>query len=572
VSDVPFPTNLLPQYQSPQEMALSAAQTQNLQSTAALTDTQNQGAKIANQGAATRLGLMQNFLQGQGASGYAPVSTPSAPAPADSNAPIGSTGAGATDVANQVFSEFAPIPTARPPAVTARIYQANIAGMPDVGTAIGAQYDAMVSGENQRRQLGANAAYQTAEQVSSAPDGAAWDTLNRVQPQLATVLKEKYAGDTPEALDADTRAYAQHFGIAVHQFSGRDAEFQNGVLVDKKDGKPVLGGEQVLTGLDAAGKQKAFDDANTMVTVGDGLPQPKYEAAGFHSAEAYVVAADRAARSSAAAPAHAVAAPAAPGSVPRTTQPPASTPATKGNPAPADPVLKSALADSSYRYQPPPAPKNQSDLAANTDQAKANVVARNTLKTDSDDATKAAAQAQTYLQAAKSIMDSKGANVGAYGGLVAKASALLPGQSVDATNYQEVAKYLGNAALANARGIYGNRMTQSEVGLQLNELSPSVHMTDSAIANLLNTNLRASQYTIDSAKRVVPYLSAGNDATNFGKWNQQYFDQGKTVNASSPARPGQQTSGAASISSKAQYDALPSGAQYSFGGRMGVKP
>jgi hypothetical protein len=206
------------------------------------------------------------------------------------------------------------------------------------------------------------------------------------------------------------------------------------------------------------------------------------------------------------------------------------------------------LSDTSFRYQPPPAPKNQSDLAANTDQAKANVTARQTLKADSDDATKAAAQAQTYLQAAKSIMDDKGANVGAYGGLIAKASALLPGQSVDATNYQEVAKYLGNAALANARGIYGNRMTQSEVGLQLNELSPSVHMTDTAINNLLNTNLHAAQYTIDSAKRVVPYLAANNDAANFSKWNQKYYNQADTVNGQ-PTRPGQQTSGPAAAAS-----------------------
>jgi hypothetical protein len=537
MADVPFATNLLPQYQSPQQMQIQGAQAQNLTADAALTNTQNQGAQIANQRSALQLGLLQNYL-GDTQSGASAPSVPTPPAGGSAPAAIGATGVNPDDVTGYAFSKYAPLPTARPASVIAQMTRANLAGLPEVAANIGAQYDAQVAGANQQRQLGANAAYQTAEQVAGAPDGAAFETLNRYNPDAAAAIKAKYPTDTPDQLDADVRAYAQHIGIATHQYTGRDADFQNGVLVDKKDGKPVLGSGQVLTGLDAAGKQKAFDDANTMVTVGDSLPMPKYQAAGFHSAEAYAIAADRAARSSANAPAGSSAQPAsgapssgnAPPPATRASAPASAAPAASTAAQTADPVLKQALSDASYRYQRPPAPKNQSDLAANTEQAKANVAARQTLKADSDDATKAAAQAQTYLQAAKSIMDSKGANVGAYGGLIAEASALLPGQSVDATNYQEVAKYLGNAALANARGIYGNRMTQSEVGLQLNELSPSVHMTDTAINNLLNTNLKAAQYTIDSAKRVVPYLSAGNDAANFSKWNQQYWNQGNTVN------------------------------------------
>src|SRR6202044_2740279 len=69
MSDVPFATSLLPQYQSPQQMALMAAQTQNyqanaqnLQASAGYTNTQNQGADIANQNAALNLQLYKQAL------------------------------------------------------------------------------------------------------------------------------------------------------------------------------------------------------------------------------------------------------------------------------------------------------------------------------------------------------------------------------------------------------------------------------------------------------------------------------------------------------------------------------
>jgi hypothetical protein len=169
-------------------------------------------------------------------------------------------------------------------------------------------------------------------------------------------------------------------------------------------------------------------------------------------------------------------------------------------------------------------PDSTAKIAATND-------ARKALLQDSQDATTTASQSLTYLNAAKAIMDNKGANVGAYGGLVAQASRLLPGQSVDATNYQEVAKYLGNAALANAKAVYGQRMTQSEVGLQLNELSPSTKMTPQAITNLINANARSAQYTIDSAQRTRAYLATGGDPQQFGSWNQAYYPREKIVNA-----------------------------------------
>jgi hypothetical protein len=78
-------------------------------------------------------------------------------------------------------------------------------------------------------------------------------------------------------------------------------------------------------------------------------------------------------------------------------------------------------------------------------------------------------------------------------------------------------------------------MTQSEVGLQLNELSPSVHMTEDTINDLLNTNIRNAQYTIASANRVPAYLAkrpdgSKNDAQYFNQWNEAHFSRAAAVN------------------------------------------
>lgn len=67
----------------------------------------------------------------------------------------------------------------------------------------------------------------------------------------------------------------------------------------------------------------------------------------------------------------------------------------------------------SYRQKPLPRAANQTELAANHEQAKATVQARTDLYKDSQDATQAAAQSLQYMAAAKAIMDSKGAAVGA---------------------------------------------------------------------------------------------------------------------------------------------------------------
>lgn len=556
MSDIPFPTNLLPSYQTPQAMlaaganlANTQANTQQIQANTAYLGAQTSGANIANQGAGLKLNLLQNYYA-QNQSGASPT-----PAQAPSGDTVGGTNFSPDQVSSGIIAKYAPIPTAPPPSAVQQDAYAKSIGAPEMAVA---SYKTQVERANEQRQLGANGVYQMAETVASAPPGAAFDTFNRINPQAAAALKAAHPSDDPDQLDADARSLAQHTGIAVHQYTGRDTDFQNGVLVDKKDGKPVLGSEQVLTGLDAAGKEKAFASANEPVTIGNNLPQPRWQTAGFQNAEAYVIAADRAARSSGAARGQDASAAASEGpptptsSAPKATSAPkqAAAPATS-TAAPSDPILTKALSDPSYRFQQPyPKPTTQEQQSANVDAQKANIASAQTLKTQSDQAVAAAASAQTYLQAAKAIIDSKGAAVGAYGGLVAKASAFVGDYKGDASNYQELAKYLNNAAIAAAKGNYGSGLTEKELELQLTGASPSVDKTPGALKDLVEENLRNSKYTLDTANRVVPYLKAGNDPTNFNKWNQSTWNQSAAVNKPTQAQAasGGATEGAKSMS------------------------
>lgn len=526
MADIPFPTNLLPTYQSPQAISQTVADTAQTQANTGLLQQQTQGANIANQGAALRLGLLQKYYQ----QNQPPGNTPAPSAPADSGT-VGGTNFSPDQITDGIIKKYAPLPTAPPASAVAQDAYAKSIGAPELAVAT---YKAQVDGANQQRALGASSTYQMAEAVSSAPTGAAFETLSRINPQAAAAFKSSHPSDSPDQLDADARLMAQQTGIAVHQYTGRDTDFQNGVLVDKKSGKPVLGSDQVLTGLNAGEKASAFGSANELVTVhnsdGSDSQVPRWKQAGFNSAESYVIAADKNARSSAnrtpapaggntsvtAGPPKPVTAPVTPASVTR------------------DPVLKTALADPDFKLKTPPIVSGRTPTPAELDQQKVTVQARTDLLGNAQDATNTGAQALQYMKAAQAIMDSKGAPVtGPLGALVAKASSTFGG--VDASNYQEVAKYLGNSAIQAGKGNFGKGMTQNDVQLQKDELSPSVHMTDSALKDLLDAGVKNTQYTMDSAKRVRAYLATGGDPQSFAQWNDKHFSRSDAVNTPKPA-------------------------------------
>jgi hypothetical protein len=438
------------------------------------------------------------------------------------------------------FRSFAPVPTARPDSVTSLMTGLKFGKMDSAANSVGEQWDQKATRVNQTRALGANQAYQAFADAANASPGQALTKLAKLNSSKATQIAQ--ATSDPTQQDQMARKFAASMGLYAHQYSGRPTGMVNGVMVDQQTNTPVVGSDQLMTGMTPEAKQAAFAEWNSPVTLGNGLPGKKYQEFGFHSAEAALLAQDHASRLTSASPTDAGPVtqpqPVAPTpAVPASRAPVPVNPKPTARPAPNVPIaastgdkyLDTALADPTWRQAPLPKVVDQTTRDAALKQQDINIANRNALLKDSEAATNAGATAMQYLKAAKSIMDSKGATVGAYGSLLTSASRWMGG-GPQSTNYQELAKYLGNAAAQQAQGNFPNA-TQSEVHMQFNELSPNVGMDDATIKKLLNTNIRSTDYALKSASRVKDYLAQGNEPTNFAKWNQKYYDRDKYVNA-----------------------------------------
>lgn len=431
------------------------------------------------------------------------------------------------------------------------------------------QRDMSVAQRRFLAQQDASKHYDALASVADAGDhGNAFSVLQAVAPDSARKIERLHPDASDEELNDIAADTAAHFSAHIHQYTGREAEVRtDGTAIDAVTKFPIAGASH--SGLTPEQYSAKIDEANKPITIknsdGTESQSPLWEYAKSQgmpvkSAADYV---KQKADAQAAIGQHQqavrdhinaqrtqqqVQAGIPPQSGAQPGAQPGAAPQPGAGAAPADPVLRQALTDPDYKLQVPKVIKGTSQSPAQAEQAKTIVQARTDLLKDSQDATSAAAQSMQYMQAAKAILNSKQVpTTGAYGALIAKASALMPGQSVDATNYAEVAKYLGNAALAQAKGIYGARMTQSEVGLQLNELSPSTKMTDAAIRDLLDTNIRSAAYTINAARKSKVYLASGGDPQKYSDWLENYYPRAQTVNNPQPTRPGQQTSGQRTI-------------------------
>lgn len=99
---------------------------------------------------------------------------------------------------------------------------------------------------------------------------------------------------------------------------------------------------------------------------------------------------------------------------------------------------------------------------------------------------------------------------------------LVPGDKT-VTPTLELNKVLKQSALQGARAIFGSRMTQMEVRLQHEELSPSTSMTKDAIASLIQQDNIKSQYAKQRADDYGKYIQQGGDPHRFESWYSKNF-------------------------------------------------
>ena len=327
----------------------------------------------------------------------------------------------------------------------------------------------------------------------------------------------------PTASDADKQAALVKYN-ALHQWTGDTYESKDGRMVNSRTGAPPIGvATQTLTPM-----QENEASIAGLHTVDNGAPlKPTvFEMAAKNGVKL------------AGAPGNAIGSGGGGGGgdVVNPMSPPVkpSNPNTVGG-APVDPSYK-LPADFSNRVAQTPEQE---------DQGKKMNDARKQFLEDNGALATSAQQGLMYTNAAQAIMSTHG-NVA---GLGAKAKADVSralqaagiSSGVDATNYDILAKQLGNLAVQNFKSNFGARPAAKEFDVQMNTLNPDAKMSPDAISHLLDFNGKNFKYSTDTAHRAVEWDNKRGNPLKFFDWNNANFPQSQIVNA--PARPGQQASG-----------------------------
>jgi hypothetical protein len=414
----------------------------------------------------------------------------------------------------------------------------------------------------QASQMQARDDFDALSAVTDAPEGQAMSVLERSHPETYAAIQKQFAKDPDAERDEEDQArlFAAHAAGELHQYTGRAAkEDKAGVYRDEATGIPIPGVEKV--GLSSEQYVKLAHEALAPTTVPDGnggtIQVPMWQAAKMLGAQNInspgdwvMVNASRAglpgasstlsANSAPKQEAHKVAQAAIDKATQQSATPP---PPVNGAPAPVngvgtarnaqgnvDPQLTTALQDTDYDYKPtlngsPYVPKvGATPPPAVLDDMNKQTAARNDLAKTSSQGVGAASAALTFYKAAQDVLAKGNYDGGAWNAELAKYSKWLPAgwQSHMTGDYQEVVKYLGNAALQSGKGIF-SKMTEKESDQVQHDLNPSAATDPTALREMIARGAMTAQYAIDSAKRVPAYLAARKDANQFPSWNQKHF-------------------------------------------------
>jgi hypothetical protein len=440
-------------------------------------------------------------------------------------------------------------------------------------------HDMRVAQQTQNNQLEANDDFDKLHAVVDAPEGSAMDVLEASHPETVAAIRRQFKKepDSQAAQDEDSsaRLFASHTAGAVHQYTGREAvKGDDGVYRDEVTGVAIPGVEKV--GLSTEQYIKLAHEAITpSVEMDDGnggkIKVAPWKAAQMGGAKningpgdwmmvrasqsglpgaAATLSPNSAQKQEARATAQAALekvqkmhedAPATnPDGTPKSSNGVSAARNAQGN---IDPQLTTALHDKDYDYKPTNNGEEYKPQIGHTppqavlDDMKKQTDARNDLAKTSSQGVGAAAAALTMYKAAQDVLDKGNYNGGAWNQELAKYSKWLPAgwQTHMTGDYQEVAKYLGNAALQSGKGIFA-KMTEKESDAVMHDLNPSPGMDANALRDMIGRGAKTAQYALDSAKRVPAYLHASKDANQFGTWNQTHFPMEEATKPN-PAAP-----------------------------------
>lgn len=484
-------------------------------------------------------------------------------------------------------------------------------------------HDNRVFNDTASSQKEAQTHFDSAYTVATAPDDRAYTTMQHIDPKFAAHAAQVHGADpdhpekwTPEqskAIDSDIRKFATMANEKLTQYTGDTLEGKEGALRNSRTSLPPIGGtrqgltpQQRATFASEGLKTSAFPDGH-----GGTYNEHQYKQEGFDNLDQFITARAQAAVGGATTGA----ANATKTSTGKPTPPGPGSPGQPGSPSanatnqspsvqnhantgpvqgrdPNQPAIIRNETDATLRdgLKAASVPQEKggygvsSELRGNgpgttlpanlQERQKATEGARTQLLADSGQAISASGQALQYMNAAKTLLDHpETLQTGPMAKIVSQLSALFPGQHIDATNYQEVAKYLANAAIQQGNTNFTRGLTDKSSDLQTHTLSPNADMTSPAVRNLLEGNIRNTQFSLDSANRVKKFLAAGGDPQLFPDWNQSTFNRSKTVNGpeGKPEAPAIKPGAVANPKNQKDYDALPKGAHYMYNGKEKVK-
>ena len=425
--------------------------------------------------------------------------------------------------------------------------------------AVTAQMEIARSQQVQQSQLAAQDDFDKLHAVTDSPEGGAMGVLERSYPETVKQIRRQFAKDPDAAMEEDdaARVFAAHTAGAVHQYTGRKAvKGDDGVYRDEATGITIPGVEKV--GLSTEQYLKFAHEGLSSVDMPDGnggtIQVPLWRKAQLQGAKNINSVGDwvmvRASQTGlpgasatlspkSAQKQEAIAT--ATAAVDKATQQRATAPATKADGTPQagaarnaqgniDPKLTDALNDDKYTYKPTlngqpwkpqigatPPPSVAEDMKNQTE-------ARNDLAKTANGGVGASAAALTMYKAAQDVLAKGNYDGGAWNAELAKYSKWLPAgwQNHMTGDYQEIAKYLGNAALQSGKGIF-SKMTEKESEAVMHDLNPSPGMDPGALNEMVARGIKTAQYSLDSARRVPAYLAKGKDANQFNSWNQEHF-------------------------------------------------
>lgn len=474
---------------------------------------------------------------------------------------------------------FVPAVTQQEGESLSKAYAADPTGKYGVGPqSVMAQRDFRIAQQTQQSQLQANNEFDKMHAVTDAPEGNAMDVLEASHPETVAAIRRQFArepdSEAAQDEDAAARMFASHAAGAVHQYTGRKAvEDKAGIYRDETTQLPIPGVEKVGLSTDQYVKL-AHEAIAPSVDMDDGkggkIKMAPWKAAQISGAKningpgdwmmirasqlglpgaASTLSGNSAQKQAARATAQSALdkvqkqhddAPAQASGAPKPVNGVGTARNAQGN---VNPQLTTALHDDKYDYTPTnngeaykpqightPPPSVLEDMKNQT-------AARNNLAKDSSQGIGASAAALTMYKAAQDVLAKGNYDGGAWNAELAKYSKWLPAgwQNHMTGDYQEIAKYLGNAALQSGKGIFA-KMTQMEAKMLLNELSPAPGMDPTAMRDMIAKGSKIAQYSVDSAQRVPAYLHAGKDANQFQSWNQEHFPM-ETETKVTPVKP-----------------------------------